>query len=92
MRDINIEESFNEIRFENERYPIKQELIVKHKSKIDLELKNLEEIKKKSLGSLEDEKLYEELLSFYSDIVILTEEAIKITDSEKEDSKKVIMR
>lgn len=73
MGEISIGETANEIHFDNERYPIKQDLIAKQKSKIDIELKNLEEIKKKSLTNLEDEKLYEELLSFYSDIVIMIE-------------------
>lgn len=33
--------------------------------------------------------LYEELLSFYSGVVVLVEEAVKLTEHEKEDPKKV---
>lgn len=49
---------------------------------------NLEEIKQKWLLNLEDDKLYEELLSLYSNLIIEIEEAINMCDSEREDSKK----
>lgn len=52
---------------------------------------NLEEIKQKWLLNLEDDKLYEELLSLYSTLIIEIEDAINLCDSEREDSKKVII-
>lgn len=38
---------------------------------------------------MEDEQLYEEVLSFYSDVVLQIEEAVRLCDSEREDPKKV---
>lgn len=37
---------------------------------------------------MEDEKLYEQLLSLYSDQVLQIDEAIKLCSSEREDPKK----
>jgi len=53
---------------------------------------NLAEIKTKWLGHMEDEQLYEEVLSFYSELVLQIEEAIRLCDSEREDPKKVLVR
>ena len=41
-----------EIHFGSERYPIKEELIIKQKAKIDASQSNLDEIKKKALTNL----------------------------------------
>ena len=38
---------------------------------------------------MNDDQLYEELLSFYSDVVLQIEAAIQLADSEREDPKKV---
>lgn len=38
---------------------------------------------------MEDEKLYEQLLSLYSELVLQIDEAIKLCTSEREDPKKV---
>jgi hypothetical protein len=38
---------------------------------------------------MDDEPLYEELLSFFSQVVLQVEEAIKLCTSEREDPKKV---
>ena len=37
---------------------------------------------------MQDEELYEELLTLYGDIVVQNDHAVKLTDSEREDSKK----
>ena len=58
---------------------MKEEKIILQKKKIDEELKNLAEVKKRSESNSSDEKLYEEILSFYSEIVILIDGAIKMT-------------
>jgi len=38
---------------------------------------------------MEDDKLYEQLLSLFSELVLQVDEAIKLCTSEREDSKKV---
>lgn len=78
-------ESNNEIRFEDERYPMKDEKLLIQKTKIDTEFSNLEVIKKKAQDLMGDEKLYEELLNFYSSVVLLIDETLKIVDVNKED-------
>lgn len=80
-----------EIHFGSERYPIKEEEILKQRAKIDLSMVTLEELKVKWLGHMEDDKLYEELLSFYSDLVLQMERAVRLCDSEQSDPKKVTM-
>ena len=64
-----------------------------HKSKIDSEIKMLEEIKNKVLTNINvsDENLYEELLLLYSKVVVLIEEGIKLTDQETAMGKKVLL-
>lgn len=71
------------MHFGNERYPIKQELIIKQKAKIEGSMVSLKELKGKWITHMEDEQLYEEVLSFYSDVVLQIEEAIKLCDSER---------
>lgn len=41
------------------------------------------------MAQMDDEKLYEELLTLYSDLVILIVDAIKMCDAERDDPKKV---
>lgn len=91
MGDIKIGETGGEIYFGSERYPIKEEAIIKQKAKMENSQANLEEIKQKWLLNLEDDKLYEELLSLYSTLIIEIEDAINLCDSEREDSKKVTL-
>jgi hypothetical protein len=50
---------------------------------------NLDVIKQKWFSNLEDDKLYEELLSLYSGLILDIEQAIHLCDSEREDPKKV---
>ncbi len=66
-------EGTGEVRFGEERYPIREELIIKQKAKIEGSLLNLGEIRAKWMGSMQDEQLYEEVLSFYSDVVLQVE-------------------
>ena len=47
-------DSGNEVKFNSERYPVKDEKIIMEKSKIDTELDNLEVIKKKTLDTIGD--------------------------------------
>lgn len=49
------------------------EKIILQKSKIDEGLSNLQAIKKKFLSDLSDEKLSEELLNFFSNVIILVD-------------------
>ena len=66
-------EGAGEVRFGDERYPIREELIIKQKAKIEGSLLSLKEIKAKWMGDMKDEQLYEEVLSFYSDVVLQVE-------------------
>lgn len=66
-------------------------MIIKQKAQIEASQSNLEEIKKKGLANLDDDNLYEELLTLYSEYVLQVEEAIKLCDSEREDPKKVLI-
>jgi hypothetical protein len=66
-------------------------LIIKQKAQIEASQSNLEEIKKKGLANLDDDSLYEELLTLYSEYVLQVEEAIKLCNSEREDPKKVVI-
>lgn len=88
LSDIKLGDNEGEIHFGNERYPIKEPLIIKQKAQIEASQSNLEEIKKKGLANLDDDNLYEELLTLYSEYVLQVEEAIKLCDSEREDPKK----
>ena len=89
MSNIKLSENHGEIHFGSERYPIKEELIVKQKAKIEISETNLSDFKNKWLSQMEDEKLYEQLLSLYSEQVLQIDEAIKLCSSEREDPKKV---
>ena len=64
---------------------MKDEKLLIQKTKIDTEFSNLEVIKKKAQDLMGDEKLYEELLNFYSSVVLLIDETLKIVDVNKED-------
>lgn len=61
LNEISLDETLqkNEIKFGNEKYSVKDDKIILQKSKIDSELKSLQELKKKSLNNLSDEQLYE---------------------------------
>ena len=50
MSNIKLSEEHGEIHFGKERYPIKEELIIKQKAKIDVAQHNLEEFKAKWLA------------------------------------------
>lgn len=50
MSNIKLSEEHGEIHFGKERYPIKEELIIKQKAKIDVAQHNLEEFKAKWLS------------------------------------------
>ena len=66
MSNIKLSENQGEVYFGKERYPIKEESIVKQKAKIELTQSNLKEFREKWLRQMEDDKLYEQLLSLYS--------------------------
>jgi|JI9StandDraft_2_1071091.scaffolds.fasta_scaffold2138940_1 hypothetical protein len=66
MADISLKDQKGEVHFGEERYPLKEELIVKQKAKIEAGQTNLEAFKNKWLAKKDDDKLYEELLSLYS--------------------------
>lgn len=61
----------NELRFGEEHYTMKNDKIIVQKNKIDEGLENLQIIKKKSFIEIRDEQLYEELLNFFSNVIIL---------------------
>ncbi len=63
----------NEIRFGQVTLPVKEEAIKVQKSKIDSEIKVLEEMKSRALANLEDKHLEEDMLQQYSKIVVLIE-------------------
>lgn len=86
---MNLGEGAGQVHFGNERYPIKQEQIIKQKAKIEASMLSLKQLKNKWLAHMEDEQLYEEVLSYYSDLVLQIEDAVKLCDSERQDPKKV---
>lgn len=81
MSNINLSENQGEVRFGNERYPIKELEITKQKVKIEASQANLETFKGKWLDQKEDDKLFEELMSLYSELVLQIEEAVHLCDS-----------
>lgn len=92
MSNIKLSEEHGEVRFGLERYPVKEELIIKQKVKVDASQANLAEFKARWLARREDEKLYDEMLSLYSELVLELQEATKLCDAEREDPKKVRVR
>ena len=67
---------------------MKEEKLVQAKVQIDESMSSLDEIKKKWQNHMEDDQLYEELLSFYSAVVMQIDAAVQLSDAERDDPKK----